>query len=125
MSIFSTVPVILSPYSQKEGSAVLFSDWNEFETWLKDFDDVAVKERFATTLKDTPHTTMITIKLFKEDMAELRHKLYYKENKQYVVEIRTRIVPANTLPSWARDKMTSSEEVEITEEVEQELDITL
>lgn len=121
--IVSTVPIILPPYSQVEVSSGAFKDWKEFKTWLKDL-NAAVKELFGTTLKDTPYATMITIKSSKEGIAELRHKLYYKENEQWVEEVRTRIVPANTLPSWAKDKLTSSEEVDITEEVEQELDIT-
>ena len=118
--IVSTVPIILPPYSQVEVSSGAFKDWKEFKTWLKDL-NAAVKELFGTTLKDTPHMTIITIKSSKEGMAELRHKLYYKDRNGLLEETRTRIVPANTLPLWAKDKLTLSEEVEITEEVEQEL----
>ncbi len=121
--ILSTLPIITPPYLQKNISLAVFKDWDEFKTWLKDM-DAAVKELFSTTFKGIPHATMITIKSSNQDMAELRHKLYYQEKSNYIEEIRTRFVPQKELPTWARDKLTLSKEIDISEEMAQELDIT-
>lgn len=50
------------------------------------------------------------------------YKLYHKENDdRWLEDIWTRQLSIETLPDWARDKLNSDEEVEITEELEREL----
>ena len=97
-------------------------DWDAVMNWFKTMDD-AVKENFNTIFKGIPHATAITIKSCKEDMAVLSYKLYYQENGQYIEEVRACFIPKNALPAWAKDKLTSEEEVDITEEMAQELNI--
>lgn len=98
------------------------ANWDAVKTWFKDF-VTALKGLFISTLKGVAHAAGAFVKVLKEGFAATMHKLYYKDRNGLLEETRTRIVPANTLPLWARNKLTSSEEVDITEEVEQALDI--
>lgn len=104
----------------------VFANWDAVKAWFRDF-VTALKGLFTSTLKGIAHAAGAFVKVLKEGMAATMHKLYYKDNGQYVEEIRTRVVPEKALPPWAKAKLKESHgmEAEMTEPLQQELKMTL
>ena len=100
--------------------AQVFKDWEKIKTWFKD-----INATVATTFKGIPHAAITTIKPLKEDMARLLYKLYYKYDDHYVEEVRTAFIAVEELPDGLKAKLDSGEEVDITDEIESELHLTL
>ena len=106
------------------GLFATFANWKEIVKWFKDF-ITALKDLFVTTLKGIAHAAAAFIQVVKEGVAALMHKLYYKEEGQWVEEVRRRVVPENELPAWAKKKLNIQEETDITENLQEELKMTL
>lgn len=110
------------------GAIAVFANWDSVKRWLKDF-YVALKEVFTTMFKGVATAAAAFTKVLKENMAATVHKLYYKDKGQYIEEVRTRVVPQNALPAWAKKKLDNSygAEVEVTNELSEEtkIDLTL
>lgn len=80
----------------------VFFNWDAVKKWLKDFVS-ALKDMFVTLFKNVAHAGATFMRELKNKAwAATIYKLYYKENGQYVEEVRTRIVPQSALPSWVK-----------------------
>lgn len=101
------------------------ANWDAVKAWFRDF-ITALKNLFVTTLKAVAHAAAAFVKVLKEGFAATMHKLYYKDNGQYIEEVRTRVVPEKTLPPWVQKKLNNyGAESEITEPLQAELKLTL
>ena len=104
------------------GGVVIAANWNSIVNWLKDF---VPKLRAAcnSVRENVPHGARIFGDIIVEGaerLARIIHKLYYKENGQWIEETTTRKVSEDEVPAPIRNKM-NREEADITEEIEKEL----
>ena len=122
--MFTSMLAFLKTVSRASKPERVFSDWNTLIIWLQDLTS-AFKELFATTLKGIPYTTCVFIEKAAKGRAKLIHKLRYKDGDHDVEEVRTGFIAVEELPDRLKAKLDSSEEVEITDEIESELNLTL
>lgn len=111
--------ILRFPYPLQDPLLFVFgscANWDVVETWFKHLDSA-----LAVMLKNVKHARVIFLKRHSEDMAAVIYKLYYEEQDHYIEEIRTRTVPEKELPPWAKVKLDSDVEVDITDEIEREL----
>ena len=103
----------------------VMANWDEVKKWFRDFIK-ALTGIFVTVAKGVAHAAGAFVEVVKNGFANIMHKLYYQEGNHYVEEIRTRELPENKLPDWARRKISqTSGEVDVTPEMENELEMTI
>lgn len=122
--MFTSMIAFLKVVSQSLEPERVFSDWNILMNWLQDLTN-AFNELFATTLKGIPHTTCVFIRRDEKGRAKLIHKLCYNDGDRDVEEIRTGYILVEKLPAWLKAKFDSEAEVDITDEIEPKLNLTL
>lgn len=75
-----------------------------------------------------PHAAMVVGDLIvsgADTLAQIVHKLYYKEDDKWYEEKTTRQLPENELPDYIRNKIGFGTESNITPELEQELEMKI
>ena len=97
--------------------------WNEIVDWLKKLVN-GIKSMFARAVKKIAHAAAGFIQRVENGLAAIRHRLYYKEQGQWVEETTTRKIKESEVPASIRRKIHAQEE-EITDELEDELNLSL
>ena len=104
------------------GSVVIAANWNSIVNWLKDFVP-KLRAAWNSVRENVPHGARIFGDIIVEGaerLARIIHKLYYKENGQWIEETTTRKVSEDEVPASIRNKI-NRKEADITEEIEKEL----
>ena len=104
------------------GGVVIVANWNSIANWLKDFVP-KLRAVWNSVRKNVPHGARIFGDIIVEGaerLARIIHKLYYKENGQWIEETTTRKVSEDEVPASIRNKI-NRKEADITEEIEKEL----
>ena len=122
--MFTSMLAFLKALRRPSESERVFPDWNTLMNWLQDLTN-AFNELFATTLKGIPHTTCVFIRRDEKGRAKLIHKFCYNDGNRDVEEVRMGFISVEELPAWLKAKLDSDAEVEITDEIESELKLTL
>ena len=97
-------------------AADTLEDWVAFKFWLN-------FKAFAHVVSEkgkSPYAQAVFLQRSDDSVAIINCKFYYKENEQWLEETFTKRVPENELPTWAKTKLDSGEEVDITDELERE-----
>ena len=97
--------------------------WDEIVDWLKKLVS-GIKAMFARAVKKIAHAAAGFIQRVENGLAAIRHKLYYKEQGQWVEETTTRKIKESEVPASIRRKIHAQEE-DITDELEDELKLSL
>lgn len=104
------------------GSVVIAANWDSIVNWLKDFVP-KLRAAWNSVRENVPHGARIFGDIIVEGaerLARIIHKLYYKENGQWIEETTTRKVSEDEVPASIRNKI-NRKEADITEEIEKEL----
>lgn len=104
------------------GGVVIAANWNSIVNWLKDFVP-KLRAAWNSVRENVPHGARIFGDIIVEGaerLARIIHKLYYKENGQWIEETTTRKVSEDEVPASIRNKINRKES-DITEEIEKEL----
>ena len=104
------------------GSVVIAANWNSIVNWLKDFVP-KLRAAWNSVRENVPHGARIFGDIIVEGaerLSRIMHKLYYKENGQWIEETTTRKVSEDEVPASIRNKI-NRKEADITEEIEKEL----
>ena len=104
------------------GGVVIAANWNSIVNWLKDFVP-KLRAAWNSVRENVPHGARIFGDIIVEGaerLARIIHKLYYKENGQWIEETTTRKVSEDEVPASIRNKI-NRKEADITEEIEKEL----
>lgn len=77
---------------------------------------------FKDSLEDIAFKSFVFLKQ-SNDTATLIHKIYYREDGEWVEQVIPRKLHFDTIPEWAKEKLVVSEddEVDITKELEAEI----
>lgn len=105
------------------GGVLIVAYWDDIVNWLKDFIPKVVKF-FRDLPKKIAHAAAIFVERVEKGLAAIRHKLYYKEEGQWVEETTTRKVDESEVPPHIRRKISRQEE-DVTEEFEMELQMEI
>lgn len=104
------------------GSVVIAANWDSIVNWLKDFVP-KLRAAWNSVRENVPHGARIFGDIIVEGaerLARIIHKLYYKENGQWIEETTTRKVSEDEVPASIRNKI-NRKEADITVEIEKEL----
>lgn len=123
--ILTTIAMAIAGLGAIAATMAIMANWEEVKKWLRDFVK-ALSGIFVTIGQGLYHAAGVFINVIKKGFSDVMHKLYYQEGNHYVEEIRTRELPENQLPAWAKKKLQqNSGEVDVSQNVENELQMTL
>ena len=100
---------------------LVYSNWKEIESWLKEF-----LPKVQTVLKEAGIYDYAA-KLFASiegNVMRLVHRLYYKENGKWVERTTVREIDESEVPEWAKAGLTTKEQ-DVGARYEKELELTL
>ena len=100
---------------------LVYSNWQEVESWLKDF-----LPKVQNVLKEAGIYDYAA-KLFSSiegNVMRLVHKLYYKENGKWVERTIVREIDESEVPAWAKEGL-SAKESDVTARYEKELELSV
>ena len=111
------------------GTVLIVANWDKITGWLRDF--IPKLEAAWKELREyMPHGAKIFGDLIMEGgkrLSRIMHKLYYKDNGQWMEETTVRKVDANDVPADIRAKIERMEaraqQADITEEIEEVLQL--
>ena len=111
------------------GTVLIVANWDKITGWLRYF--IPKLEAAWKELREyMPHGAKIFGDLIMEGgkrLSRIMHKLYYKDNGQWMEETTVRKVDANDVPADIRAKIERMEaraqQADITEEIEEELQL--
>mgnify|MGYP007069902124 CR=1 FL=1 len=97
--------------------------WSEIVGWIKDFVSSLV-QIFTTVAVSVAHAAGVFVKEMAQGIAGIMHKLYYKENGQYIERVTTRTLPESEVPDWVKAKL-SAQETNMSNEFRERLQLQL
>ena len=98
------------------GVSAVLEYWSQILEWLSTF-VAKLKQAFASAAKFIKHAAIVMAAKIKEIYTKIMHKLYYKENGQWVEE--------TTTPQILAKLKNTGREQDITEEIQEELQMTI
>ncbi len=115
------IPALLAALAV--GGILVVAFWDDIVNWLKKLVR-EIKAMFSRISKKIAHAVAGFIQRVENGLAAIRHKLYYKEQGQWVEETTTRKIKESEVPARIR-RLISEQEEEITDELEDELQLSL
>ena len=106
------------------GGVLLVAFWDDIVDWLKDLVST-LKSMFASAAKKIAHAAGAFIQKIENGLAAIRHKLYYQEEGEWVEETTTRKIKEEEIPASILRKAKRSQETDVTDEIEEELELSL
>ena len=111
------------------GGAALVYFWDDILEWLSDFlPKVAnlIREIGRRLGASTEYATDVMAEQLDQYSVAIKHHLYYKQNGQWIEDTTRRTLPKNELPPHIRKRVRRiSDDVDITDDVERELGLTV
>lgn len=111
------------------GGVAVLEYWSQILDWLSTF-ITKLKNAFAAASRFIKHAAIVVAAKCKEIYTKIMHKLYYKENGNWIEETTTRVISENEVPPQILAKLqnTNAENgvtEDVTAEMEKELQMTI
>lgn len=111
------------------GGAAILEYWSQILDWLSAF-ITKLKNAFAAASRFIKHAAIVVAAKCKEAYTKIMHKLYYKENRNWIEETTTRTIPESEVPPQILAKIQNTNDKEgiaedVTDEMEKELQMTI
>lgn len=106
------------------GGILIVANWEAIVDWLNDFIP-KLRKVWDSVKIFVPHAAAVfgdVVLDGAERMARIMHKLYYKENNEWIEETTTRKVDESEVPEFIRNKI-KQQEADITSEIEEHLSL--
>lgn len=116
------IPVLLAALAI--GGILVVAFWDEIVDWLKNL-VTSLRKMFSGLKKKVAHAAGVFIQKVEEKLAAIRHKLYYQEAGEWIEETTTRKIKESEIPENIRRKMHKQDETEVTDEMEEEMKLSL
>lgn len=115
------VPVLVAAAVAAAGGAAyyVYKHWDEIKAWFSKFLTnlkAAIKEK----MRNIANAAVIVGQKIREGVAQLKHKLFYKEDGKWIQETTRVEVTEDEVPPYIRAKI-AMQEADITQEMELEL----
>ncbi len=107
------------------GVSAVLEYWSQILDWLSTF-VTKLKHAFAAASRFIRHAAIVMAAKVKEVYAKIMHKLYYQENGKWIEETTTRVISEDEVPASILAKIrNTSQEKDVTTEMERELQMTI
>ena len=115
------VPVLVAAAIAAAGGAAyyVYKHWDELKVWFSNF-LTSLKAAIKKSMQGIANAAVIVGEKIRDGIAQLKHKLFYKENGKWMEETTKREVTEDEVPPYIRAKI-AKQEADITQEMELEL----
>ena len=119
------VPVLVAAAVAAAGGAAyyIFKHWDEICSWFSNF-LTKLKAAVSEKMRGIANAAVIVGEKIKDGVAQLKHKLFYKEEGKWMEETTKREVTEDAVPPYIRAKI-AKQEADITQEMELELGMSI
>ena len=110
------------------GTVAVLANWDEIVDWFKKEFLPTLEELWNKVKSDVIHAAKVFVDKVLEKgewLVEFIHKLYYKEDNQWYEQTTTRKCDEDKVPDWAKAKAKANTEPDVTDRVEQELQVEI
>lgn len=119
------VPVLVAAAVAAAGGAAyyVYKHWDELKEFFSNFLSrlkVSIKEK----MRGIANAAVIVGEKIRTGIAQLKHKLFYKEDGKWMEETTKREVNEDEVPPYIRAKI-AKQEADITQEMEMELGMSI
>lgn len=121
------VPFIIGPLLASiltVGVLKVIEHWDEVKKFFKkliaDIQEVFRKVKFYVQ-----NASKIFLRKIREGWAEFKQEQYYKENEKWFKKTTTVEIQENEVPAWAKVKMRQNARADVTENMEEELEMRI
>lgn len=109
------------------GGALIVANWDDVVNWLRDF-----IPKLREVWKEVRDYIPAEARMYGDRIVEgsnrlmkIAHKLFYQEDGQWYEESTVRKVPSDKVPPEIRNRVSMHEETDITEEMEELLEMEI
>lgn len=106
------------------GISQVFENWEKVKAFFKRLIN-DIKEAFRRAAFYIQTASKIFMKKVREAVAEFKQVQYYKENEKWIQKTTIVEVSEAEVPAWAKVKMRQNSEVDVTENMEEELEMKI
>jgi len=119
------VPVLVAAAVAAAGGIGFFvyKHWDEIKEFFSNF-LTSLKEAIAKKMRGIANAAVIVGEKIKTGVAQIKHKLFYKEEGKWMEETTKREVTEEEVPPYIRAKI-AKQEADITQEMELELGMSV
>ena len=119
------IPVLVAAAVAAAGGAAyyVYKHWDEVKAFFSDF-ITNLKASIQKAMRGIAHAAVIVGEKIKDGIAQLKHKLFYKEEGKWMEETTKREVTEDEVPPYIRAKI-AKQEADITQEMELELGMSI
>ena len=119
------VPVLVAAAVAAAGGAAyyVYKHWDEICSWFSNFLS-NLKDAIAKRMRGIANAAVIVGEKIRTGIAQLKHKLFYKEDGKWMEETTKREVSEEEVPPYIRAKI-ARQEADITQEMEMELGMSV
>lgn len=119
------VPALIAAAVAAAGGAAFFvyKHWDEVKEFFCNF-ITSLKESIAKKMHGIANAAIIVGEKVRDGVAQLKHKLFYKEEGKWMEEVTKREVSEDEVPPHIRAKI-AKQEADITQEMELELGMAI
>lgn len=119
------VPVLIAAAVAAAGGAAfyVYKHWDEVKAFFSSF-LTSLKEAISKSMRGIANAAVIVGERIKTGIAQIKHKLFYKEEGKWMEETTKREVDESEVPPYIRAKI-ARQEADITQEMELELGMSV
>ena len=119
------VPVLVAAAVAAAGGAAyyIYKHWDEVKEFFSNF-LTKLKASIKEKMRGIANAAVIVGEKIREGVAQLKHKLFYKEEGKWMEETTKREVTEDEVPPYIRAKI-ARQEADITQEMEMELGMSV
>ena len=118
-------PLLVAAAVAAAGGAAyyVYKHWGEIKSFFSSFLR-NLKESIMTRMRGIANAAVIVGEIIRNGIAQLKHKLFYKENGRWMEETTKREVNESEVPAYIRQKI-AKQEADITKPMEMELGMSI
>lgn len=119
------IPVLVAAAVAAAGGAAyyVYKHWDEIKSFFSHFLR-NLKDAIMRKMRGIANAAVIVGEKIRNGIAQLKHKLFYKEDGKWMEETTKREVTEDEVPPYIRAKI-AKQEADITQEMEMELGMSV
>ena len=106
------------------GGIYVVSNWGELKAKFKEIIN-SIKQTFKKFAFRVQSAAKIFLRKVKEGYAEFKQEQYYKENEKWFNTTTTVEISKDEVPAWAKASMRNNVRADVTEKMEEELEMKI
>lgn len=110
------------------GTVAVLANWDEIVDWFKKEFLPTLEKLWNDVKTEVIHAAKVFVDKVLEKgewLVEFIHKLYYKEDNQWYEQTTKRACSEDEVPSWVKEKAKTNKQSDVTDRIEQELQVEI